>query len=174
MATGNNSSPRATEITEFLSHQESRYAKLDERVNNLSQRMTGIDERIGGVANAINTLASETRNSLATMAADFRNAQAPKWQAISVGVTFILAIGGLAYWPIATSTTDLKASVAKLTDLQASLVVSLPDKFIPRAESERIAKWAEQQRSAMQDRVDKLYDKVDRLEDLVAEQKAKP
>jgi len=177
MANGTKSTPPTTELTDFLAHQEGRYAKLDERVTSISQRLNGFDDRIAGVITSVNNFAAEFRTQLSQLsqvAAEFRNSRAPQWQAISIGITVIIAIGGLAYWPIATSTADLKSAVAKLTDLQAQLVVSLPDKYVPRTENERISKWAEAQRQSMQDQLDKLYDKVDHLEDAVAEQKAKP
>lgn len=64
----------------------------------------------------INSLANETRNSIATLTASFAERARPQWQALGVALTFAALLGGLAYMPIREATSDLKSSVGMLAD----------------------------------------------------------
>lgn len=65
---------------------------------------------------AMQGLANETRNSIAALTTSIAERNKPQWQALGVALTFCTILGGLAYWPINAATTDLKSSVAILTE----------------------------------------------------------
>lgn len=65
---------------------------------------TGEDVR--QLQNNIGALAAEMKSSIATITAELRQHGKPQWQALSLMLTFALAIGALVYWPIREKQSD--------------------------------------------------------------------
>ena len=93
-----------------------------------------------------------------------------------VAITFCTVIGGLAYWPIQASTTDLKMAITLLNEkvitrqemewrqarsaedrqrLEAS-ISSVREAQVPRAELERVWTSEDQRLAQMQKQIDEL------------------
>jgi hypothetical protein len=95
-------------------------AQLGERVTNLGRRQTDLEAEMRAgfkaMENGMTTLASEMRTSVAALSANLAERSRPQWQALSVVLAFAAMLGGLAYLPIREATSDLKSSVALITD----------------------------------------------------------
>ncbi|MEP7457191.1 hypothetical protein [Phyllobacterium sp. SB3] len=95
-------------------------AQLGERVTNLGKRQTDLESEMRSgfkkMETALGGLANETRNSISALSTTIAETNKPQWQALGVALTFCTLLGGLAYWPINTTTTDLKSAV--LDDLR--------------------------------------------------------
>ena len=139
-------------------------AQLGERVTNLGRRQTDLEAEMRAgfkaMENGMTTLASEMRTSVAALSTNLAERNKPQWQALGVALTFAAILGGLAYWPIQSATTDLKSSVAIITEKMVtqkemewrtqrgaedrlrteSAVKELRSDQVPRGEHERV--WA--------------------------------
>ncbi len=140
------------------------HAQLGERVTNLGRRQTDLESEMRSgfkqMETALSGLANETRNSISALSTTIAERNKPQWQALGVALTFCTLLGGLAYWPINTATTDLKSAVSALSEnmvtrqemdwrqargqedrarMEAS-VKALQDGQVPRKEHERV--WA--------------------------------
>lgn len=112
-------------------------AQLGERVTNLGRRQTDLEAEMRAGFKAMESgmasIANEMRSSVSALSTNLSERNKPQWQAIGVAITFCTVLGGLAYWPIQSSTTDLKAAI-----------VSLSDKIVTQKEMEwRTARGAE-------------------------------
>ncbi|MDI6026701.1 hypothetical protein QBK99_10915 [Corticibacterium sp. UT-5YL-CI-8] len=91
-------------------------AQLGERVTNLNRRQTDLENemRVGfrQIESSFASFTNETRASIQALSATIAEKNKPQWQALSVMLAAVVAIGGLAYMPIREATTDLKTSVA--------------------------------------------------------------
>lgn len=133
--------PTMDVVTTFIANQEGRYSQLNERVTNISSRINQLDERMGGMTAALNSLGN-----------DFRNGQRPQWQALGVVLTFMTIVGALAYWPIRTQADQQSAAISKMQDILSDM----PNQYSPRAETERVSKYAEELRQRMVDDIAEL------------------
>jgi hypothetical protein len=143
-------------------YQDAMQAQLGERVTNLGRRQTDLESEMRSgfkqMETALSGLANETRSSLSALSTTIAERNKPQWQALGVALTFCTLLGGLAYWPINTATTDLKSSVLTLSErmvtreemdwrqargtedrarMEAS-VKSLQEDQVPRKEHERV------------------------------------
>jgi hypothetical protein len=100
----------------------------------------------------------------------------PQWQALGVALTFCTILGGLAYWPIQTATTDLKASVLVITQKMVTqkamewrtarsaedrlrrdnAVKDLREALVPRQELYRVLSGYRQQVEDQQRQIDEI------------------
>lgn len=105
-------------------YQDALQAQLGERVTNLGRRQTDLEAEMRSgfrqVEAAMQGLANETRSSIAALTTSIAERNKPQWQALGVALTFCTILGGLAYWPINAATTDLKGSVAIITEKMVS------------------------------------------------------
>lgn len=141
---------------------EARYAALDERVTNIGTRVTALDTRVTEGFQAMSA-------QFGALASEIRTGQKTPWgviwSAIGVFITFVVVIGGLAYWPIRESTTRLEDAQIKLTETVRLTVDGLPDRFITRLETERLSTRAAEEREAERQRIIDLENtKLDRAE----------
>lgn len=101
-------------------YQDAMTAQLGERVTNLGRRQSDLElEMRSGfkaMENAVTSLASETRTSIAALSSNLAERSRPQWQALGVALTFAAMLGGLAYLPIREATSDLKGAVSVLAD----------------------------------------------------------
>jgi len=101
-------------------YQDAMTAQLGERVTNLGRRQTDLESEMRSgfkqIESSVASLSSEMRNSVAALSTNIAERNKPQWQALGVALTFCTILGGLAYWPIQTATTDLKASVLVITE----------------------------------------------------------
>lgn len=142
-------------------------AQLGERVTNLGRRQTDLEAEMRAgfkaVESGMASLGNEMRSSVAALSTNLSERNKPQWQAIGVAITFCTVLGGLAYWPIQSSTTDLKAAIVSLSDKIVTqkemewrtarsaedrartdaAVKEVREAQVPRAELERV--WASQQ-----------------------------
>lgn len=141
-------------------------AQLGERVTNLGRRQTDMEAEMRSgfkqVENSLAGIANEMRSSIAALSTNLAERNKPQWQALSVAIAFCTVIGGLAYWPIQSSTSDLKAAISNLSDkvvtrqemewrqargaedrtrMEGS-IKDIRDAQVPRAELERV--WTSQ------------------------------
>ena len=155
-------------------------AQLGERVTNLGRRQTDLETEMRTgfkqMESSISTLANEMRNSVSALSTNMAERQKPQWQALGVALTFCTILGGLAYWPINSASTDLKAAVMSITDkmvtqkemewrtgrgledrsrMEAS-IKDVRDAQVPREELQRIWTSQDQQFSQLQKQVDEL------------------
>lgn len=95
-------------------------AQLGERVTNLGRRQTDMESEMRSsfkqMESSLSGIANEMRSSIAGLSTNLSERNKPQWQAIGVAITFCTVLGGLAYWPIQSSTTDLKAAIVSLSE----------------------------------------------------------
>lgn len=105
-------------------YQDAMQAQLGERVTNLGRRQTDLESEMRSgfkqMETALSGLANETRSSLSALSTTIAERNKPQWQALGVALTFCTLLGGLAYWPINTATTDLKAAVLTISERMVS------------------------------------------------------
>lgn len=93
-------------------------AQLGERVTNLGRRQTDFESEMRSgftqMEAALSSIANETRSSIAALSQSINERNKPQWQALGVALTFCIALGGLAYWPINAATGDLKVAVGAI------------------------------------------------------------
>ncbi|TIP70595.1 MAG: hypothetical protein E5X53_26400 [Mesorhizobium sp.] len=93
-------------------------AQLGERVTNMGRRINDVEvEMRAGFSQLGSTLAAstnETRQSIAALSTTLAERNRPQYQALGFGLSVILAVGALAYWPMRESTNDLKARNTEL------------------------------------------------------------
>ncbi|MDR7032444.1 hypothetical protein [Mesorhizobium sp. BE184] len=96
------------------------HAQLGERVTNLGRRQTDLESEMRSgfkqIENSFASFSNETRNSIAALSSTLAERNKPQWQALSVMLAAVVAIGGLAYMPIREATNDLKTSVGSLSE----------------------------------------------------------
>jgi hypothetical protein len=112
-------------------------AQLGERVTNLGRRQSDLETEMRAgfkqVENGMSAIANEMRTSISALSSNLSERNKPQWQAIGVAITFCTVIGGLAYWPINSSTSRLE-----------NAVLALSEKIVTRQEMEyRQARGAE-------------------------------
>ncbi|WP_370168609.1 hypothetical protein [Sinorhizobium fredii] len=161
-------------------YQDAMTAQLGERVTNLGRRQTDLESEMRSgfkqMETAVASLAHEMRTSVAALSANIAERNKPQWQALGVALTFCTILGGLAYWPINSATTDLKASVAILTEKmvtqkemewrsargaedrlrQESALKDIRDAQVPRAELDRVWQSYDQRFSDHQRQIDEV------------------
>ncbi|MEJ1118913.1 hypothetical protein V9K92_10600 [Phyllobacterium sp. CCNWLW109] len=105
-------------------YQDAMQAQIGERVTNLGRRQTDLESEMRSgfkqMETALSGLANETRSSLSALSTTIVERNKPQWQALGVALTFCTLLGGLAYWPINTATTDLKAAVLTISERMVS------------------------------------------------------
>ncbi|TCV68705.1 hypothetical protein [Neorhizobium sp. S3-V5DH] len=155
-------------------------AQLRERVTNLGRRQTDLEAEMRAgfkaMENGMTTLASEMRTSVAALSANLAERSRPQWQALSVVLAFAAMLGGLAYLPIREATSDLKSSVALLTDKMVTqkelewrtargaedrqrseaMIKELREEQVPRKELDRVFNSYDEQRADIQRQLDEV------------------
>jgi C-terminal processing protease CtpA/Prc len=95
-------------------------AQLGERVTNLNRRQSDLETEMRSgfkqIESSMTSMSSEMRSAVAALSTNMAERNKPQWQALGVALTFATILGGLAYWPIQSSTNDLKAALANLSD----------------------------------------------------------
>ncbi|WP_339073054.1 hypothetical protein [Sinorhizobium meliloti] len=161
-------------------YQDALQAQLGERVTNLGRRQTDREAEMRSgfrqVEAAMQGLANETRSSIAALTTSIAERNKPQWQALGVALTFCTILGGLAYWPINAATTDLKGSVAIITEKmvsqqemewrsargaedrlrQEASLKELRDAQVPRAELDRVWQGYDQRFADHQRQIDEV------------------
>lgn len=98
-----------------MTDQQARYniGALEQRVYGLEQGVQGLSTQITGISQQI-AAGSKTN-----------------WSVIigfgGISISLVIAIGGMAYWPIRETQADLKVAMAKLADAQASAATRTAD-----------------------------------------------
>jgi Zn-dependent M16 (insulinase) family peptidase len=95
-------------------------AQLGERVTNLNRRQSDLETEMRSgfkqIESSMTSMSSEMRSAVAALSTNMAERNKPQWQALGVALTFATILGALAYWPIQSSTTDLKTALANLSD----------------------------------------------------------
>ncbi|WP_046600870.1 hypothetical protein [Neorhizobium galegae] len=95
-------------------------AQLGERVTNLNRRQSDLENEMRSgfkqIESSMSAMSSEMRSSVASFATNMAERNKPQWQALGVALTFCTILGGLAYWPINSATTDLKSAVVTISE----------------------------------------------------------
>lgn len=161
-------------------YQDALQAQLGERVTNLGRRQTDLEAEMRSgfrqMEAAMQGLANETRSSIAALTTSIAERNKPQWQALGVALTFCTILGGLAYWPINAATSDLKGSVAIITEKmvsqqemewrsargaedrlrQEASLKDLRDAQVPRAELDRVWQGYDQRFADHQRQIDEV------------------
>lgn len=95
-------------------------AQLGERVTNLGRRQSDLENEMRNgfraMEQSITAFTNETRTSISALSTTLAERNKPQWQALSVMLAAVVAIGGLAYMPIREATNDLKTAVSSLSE----------------------------------------------------------
>ncbi|MBP0438404.1 hypothetical protein [Tianweitania sediminis] len=93
-------------------------AQLGERVTNLGRRQSDLETEMRSgfrqMETSITSFTNETRSSIAALSTTLAERNKPQWQALSVMLAAIIAIGGLVYWPIREGQTRIDATLSRL------------------------------------------------------------
>ena len=95
-------------------------AQLGERVTNLGRRQSDLENEMRNgfraMEQSMTAFTYETRTSISALSTTLAERNKPQWQALSVMLAAVVAIGGLAYMPIREATNDLKTAVSGLSE----------------------------------------------------------
>lgn len=157
--TGNDDMPNGSDYRVYT---DAVTAQLGERVTNLGRRQTDLEAEMRAgfkaVESGMASIANELRSSVAALSTNLAERNKPQWQALGVAITFCTVIGGLAYWPIQSSTADLKTAISGLSEKivtqkemewrtargqedrqrTEAAIKDIRDGLVPRAEHERV------------------------------------
>jgi chromosome segregation ATPase len=135
-------------------------AAMGERISNLNRRQTDYEAEsranFRAIESSIAAITSEMRQSFNNISTTLAERSKPQWQAIGVALTFAVIIGGMAYWPIRESTTDLKVTVAALATETNQSIRMLAERSISREELD----WRAARSSEDRARTDKAIDEI--------------
>jgi hypothetical protein len=110
--------------TEHRIYTDAITAQLGERVTNLGRRQSDLESEMRTgfkqMEAAVGALATEMRSSVAALATNMAERNKPQWQAIAVALSFCTVVGGLVYWPIQNSQTDMKVAMTAIVDKMVS------------------------------------------------------
>lgn len=92
-----------------------RIATLSQRTANLENVVSDIRRELGTSISAVNSavlnMSSKFDEKFAAMTTQMAERNRPQWQALSVVLATLVVIGGLVYWPIRESQSDLKSAL---------------------------------------------------------------
>lgn len=121
--------------TQLSIDSDARVLQLDERVTNLRTGLTNLEGEV-------RTGFLQMNSSLASLAAELRSGQKTQWPviwtAIGVGFSIVLAIGGLAYWPVNSQNQDNKIALIAMGDKFERAIESIRTNYISRDETEAL------------------------------------
>lgn len=161
-------------------YQDAMTAQLGERVTNLGRRQSDLESEMRSgfkqMESAVSSLGTEMRTSVAALSTNIAERNRPQWQAMGVVLTFCAMLGGLAYWPINSATTDLKTAVFSISEKMVTqkemewrtargaedrkrtddAIADLRLSQVPRQELERVWQSDDQQKAAIQKQIDEL------------------
>lgn len=80
----------------------------------LGVRVDNLSDDVHGIQLEMRSMRSEFLAAINSLASKQEAATSPNWQMYGVQVSVIVAIGAMAYWPINSATSDLKAAVSML------------------------------------------------------------
>jgi len=161
---------------------EARFAQVEERVTNLSSRFSALEQSTThGFATAaaqINTLGTEMRSAIGSLAQEIRQGQrtpwATIWSATGVAFTVLVGVGYLAYTPLVNSVTDLKTAQTDIAKSMAEIPKDYVSKDVAQILRERTAEDRDRNAAALESlekdkasrrEIDQLLTRVERLEE---------
>jgi hypothetical protein len=166
--------------TEHRVYTDALTAQLGERVTNLGRRQSDLESEMRSgfkqMETAVGSLANEMRTSVAALSTNMAERNKPQWQAIGVALTFCTVLGGIAYWPINSATSDLKMTMAAMSEKMITreemdwrqargtedrartdtAILDLRAAQVPRAELERVWSADAQEKASLQKQIDEL------------------
>ncbi|MBN9235079.1 MULTISPECIES: hypothetical protein [Phyllobacteriaceae] len=114
------------------------WGAFSERITNLNRRQTDFEAEtrasFRSVESAMDKMATEMRSGLANLSTNLADRNRPQWTAISVALSFAVIIGGMAYWPIRETTSDLKAAILEQAKQTAQNIKDLDVNTVSRQE----------------------------------------
>lgn len=93
----------------------------------------------------LSSIRDQNTLALNTISADISASRRPQWQAIGVGITFLVVLGGLVYWPIKQEAATIREDVA-----------SLQKGAVTREETEAFRRRAAEDRSRTEEAISDL------------------
>lgn len=136
---------------------------VDARLSALETRVEGIAGSLTSVVTAVNSLGEKLDRRSTTPWAVI-------WSALGVMLTFVVAVGGLAYWPIKDGQSDMKAALLTLQDRADKRIEALTATQVTRAEHEVHWRMGERLYDFQRDRISRVENRIEkRLERLEAE-----
>ncbi len=161
-------------------YQDAITAQMGERITNLGRRQSDLETEMRSgfrqIETSITGIANETRAAIAGLSQTLAERNKPQWQALSVMLAAVVAIGGLAYLPIREATTDLKGLTTRLEERMITRqemdwrqarsqedrlrmeggISTLRADQVPRAEHERVWQNYDQRFSDHQRQIDEM------------------
>lgn len=99
-------------------------AALGERVSNLSRRQTDLENEMRAgfrsMEGHIDRIATDTRNALSSLTQNLSERNKPQWQALSVMLAALIAIGGLVFWPIREGQGRIDTALARISEVMVT------------------------------------------------------
>lgn len=146
---------------------EARYAALNERVSSQGVQITAQGAQLTSFQADVSRGFARIEEKIGGVVQESLSSRKPQYQAMMFALAVILAVGGMAYWPIRENTSDLKVSqftlnqsLQTLADRTAVTVQTLADriseKFVPRAESERLSAMSAESRARTEESISSL------------------
>ncbi|GJE42975.1 hypothetical protein [Methylobacterium soli] len=133
----------------------------DSRLSALETRVEGIVGTLQSVASAVTGLSDKLD----------RRGQTPWaviWSAVGVGMTVLTVVGGLAFWPVTTGMSDLKAALLMMQERADKRVEALAKTQVTRDEHEVHWRMEERLYDFQRDRISRVEGRIekrlDRLE----------
>jgi hypothetical protein len=105
---------------------------------NDAAQLSALTVQVRGLESGLNALAAEVRASMERVSARLESRDRPQWQAMSVVLSAVIAIGTLAYLPIRENVAELKAKQSLSQQQYVALLEALPNDFVGTKEHERL------------------------------------
>jgi hypothetical protein len=131
-------------------------------------RLSALETRVEGVVGTLQTVLTAISNLNEKIDRGRATPWAVIFSALGVLLSFVVAIGGLAYLPVKTDISDIKTALVSVQDRADRRLEALQSKTVTRDEHE--VHWKSQDRDYdfMRDRIGRvekrLEQRVDRLE----------
>lgn len=144
-----------------MSSQIPAVSSFEARLERTETRLDGFGQTLNSVVAGLNALGEKLDKRGQTPWAVI-------WSAAGVAMTVMVAVGGLAYWPIKDGQADLKGSVLLLQERSDKRLESLATTQVSRAEHEVHWRMQEREVDAVRARIgrveDRLTSRIERLE----------
>lgn len=128
-------------------------------------RLSALETRVESIAGSLGEVVTAVRGLGEKIDLRGRTPWGMIWTALGTLVGVLTVVGGLAYYPIKDSQTDLKQALLLMQDRADKRIEALSGSLVSRAEHE--VHWRSQDRDYdfQRDRIARAEDRVSRVED---------
>ena len=133
----------------------------------VDSRLSALEARVEGIVGTLDKVVSAVSGLGEKLDKKGQTPWAVIWSALSVMLAFIVAIGGLAYWPIKDGQADIKASLLLMQERADKRFETIGANLVTRAEHEMHWRLQERLYDFQRDRIGRIEGRLDkRLERL--------